>query len=120
MTENQKNRKKTCALEQLTGTVPGLVRVGGGTAPHILSISLPGYKSEVLVRFLSDRGVYVSSGSACHRGKASHVYASLGLPKKVLDGVLRVSFSYDTTREDVDALVRALTQAQKELFTSLS
>ena len=111
---------KQYALEQLTGTVPGLVRVGGGTAPHILSISLPGYKSEVLVRFLSDRGVYVSSGSACHRGKASHVYASLGLPKKVLDGVLRVSFSYDTTREDVDALVRALTQAQKELFTSLS
>ena len=111
---------KQYALEQLTGTVPGLVRVGGGTAPHILSISLPGYKSEVLVRFLSDRGVYVSSGSACHRGRASHVYASLGLPKKVLDGVLRVSFSYDTTREDVDALVRALTQAQKELFTSLS
>ena len=111
---------KEYALERLTGTVPGLVRVGGGTAPHILSVSLPGYKSEVLVRFLSDRGVYVSSGSACHRGKASHVYASLGLPKKVLDGVLRVSFSYDTTREDVDALVLALTQAQKELFTSLS
>ena len=111
---------KDYAIERLTGTVPGIVRVGSGTAPHVLSISLPGYKSEVLVRFLSDRGVYVSSGSACHRGKASHVYASLGLPKKVLDGVLRVSFSYDTTREDVDALVRALTQAQKELFTSLS
>jgi len=111
---------KDYAIERLTGTVPGVVRVGSGTAPHVLSISLPGYKSEVLVRFLSDRGVYVSSGSACHRGKASHVYASLGLPKKVLDGVLRVSFSYDTTREDIDALVQALAQAQQQLFTSLS
>ena len=111
---------KDYAIEQLTGAVPGVVRVGSGTAPHVLSISLPGYKSEVLVRFLSDRGVYVSSGSACHRGKASHVYASLGLPKKVLDGVLRVSFSYDTTREDIDALVQALAQAQQQLFTSLS
>lgn len=111
---------KDYAIERLTGAVPGVVRVGSGTAPHVLSISLPGYKSEVLVRFLSDRGVYVSSGSACHRGKASHVYASLGLPKKVLDGVLRVSFSYDTTREDIDALVQALPQAQQQLFTSLS
>lgn len=111
---------KAYALGQLTARIPDLVRVGEGTALHILSVSLPGYKSEVLVRFLSDRGVFVSSGSACHRGKASHVYASLGLPKKVLDGVLRISFSYDSTQEDVDALVLALEQARQQLFPSLS
>jgi cysteine desulfurase len=111
---------KTYAAETLTDRVPGLRLIGGGTAPHILPISLPGYKSEVILRFLSDREVYVSSGSACHRGKPSHVYAALGLPKKTLDGVLRVSFSYDTTREDVDALADGLAAAQRELFTSLS
>ena len=89
-------------------------------APHILPISLPGYKSEVVVRFLSDRGVYLSSGSACHRGKPSHVFAALKLPKPVLDGALRVSFSYDTAREDVDALIEGLKAAKEALFTSLS
>ena len=89
-------------------------------APHILPISLPGYKSEVVVRFLSDRGVYLSSGSACHRGKPSHVFAALKLPKPVLDGALRVSFSYDTAWEDVDALIEGLKAAKEALFTSLS
>ena len=91
-----------------------------GGAPHILPITLSGYKSEVVVRFLSDQGIYVSSGSACHKGKPSHVYAALKLPKKEQDGVLRVSFSYDTTREDVDALVCGLAQAGRQLFPSLS
>lgn len=108
------------ARAELTEKVPGLQLLTEGGAPHILPVSLVGYKSEVVVRFLSDRGVYISSGSACHKGKPSHVYAALKLPKPVQDGVLRISFSYDTTREDVDALVTALQAAQRELFTSLS
>jgi cysteine desulfurase len=74
----------------------------------------------VLLRFLSDREVYVSSGSACHRGKPSHVFAALNLPKKQRDGVLRVSFSYDTRKEDIDALADALAAAKRELFMSMS
>ena len=108
------------ARAELTEKVPGLQLLTEGGAPHILPVSLVGYKSEVIVRFLSDRGVYVSSGSACHKGKPSHVYAALKLPKPVQDGVLRISFSYDTTREDVDGLVTALQAAQQQLFTSLS
>ncbi len=108
------------ARAELTEKVPGLQLLTEGGAPHILPVSLVGYKSEVIVRFLSDRGVYISSGSACHKGKPSHVYAALKLPKPVQDGVLRISFSYDTTREDVDALVIALQAAQQQLFTSLS
>lgn len=111
---------KEYAAQRLQEQVPGLVLIGEGTAPHILPISMPGYKSEVVLRFLSDRGVYVSSGSACHKGKPSHVYASLGLNKKILDGILRISFSHDTTREDIDALAEGLSAAQKGLFTSLS
>ena len=111
---------KAYVVQRLTGEVPGLRVLTEGGAPHILPITLTGYKSEVVVRFLSDRGVYVSSGSACHKGKPSHVYAALKLPKKEQDGVLRVSFSYDTTREDVDALVEGLQAAAAQLFQSLS
>ena len=86
----------------------------------MLPISLVGYKSEVVVRYLSDMGIYVSSGSACHKGKPSHVFAAMHLPKLWLDGMLRVSFSPDTTREEADTLVRALKEAADTLFTTLS
>ena len=111
---------KDYAARTLREQVPGLELIGAGTAPHILPVTLPGYKSEVVLRFLSDRGIYVSSGSACHKGKPSHVYAALKLPKPQLDGILRISFSYDTAREDVDALVQGLKEAQAQLFPSLS
>ena len=111
---------KDYAARTLREQVPGLELIGAGTAPHILPVTLPGYKSEVVLRFLSDRGIYVSSGSACHKGKPSHVYAALKLPKPQLDGILLISFSYDTAREDVDALVQGLKEAQAQLFTSLS
>ncbi|MCI9352074.1 MAG: cysteine desulfurase [Lawsonibacter sp.] len=106
--------------DRLPREVPGLEVLTQGGAPHILPVSLPGYKSEVVVRFLSDRGVYLSSGSACHRGKPSHVFAALRLPKPVLDGALRLSFSYDTSREDAEALVEGLRAAKEQLFTALS
>ena len=93
--------KSLCAL-------PGVELVSAGDAPHICAISLPGYPSEMLVRELSDRGIYVSSGSACHKGKPSHVFAALGLPKRTLMGVLRVSFAQENSRQDVDALVEGL------------
>ena len=106
--------------ETLPREVPGLQILVRDGAPHILPVTMPGYKSEVVVRFLSDRGICVSSGSACHKGKPSHVFAALKLPKKELDGALRLSISYDTARADVDALVAGLKEAQTQLFTSLS
>ena len=113
-------RIKEETAARLTAQVPGLKILTEGGAPHILPVTMPGYKSEVVVRFLSDRGVYLSSGSACHKGKPSHVFAALKLPKPELDGALRISFSADNGEEDVAALVQALAAAQAELFTSLS
>ena len=111
---------KAYTLDRLAREIPEAEVLVPDGAPHILPISLPGYKSEVVVRFLSDRGVYLSSGSACHRGRPSHVFAALKLPKALLDGALRVSFSYDTSREDVDALMDGLKGAKEQLFTTLS
>ena len=103
---------KAHALEVLSA-VPGLEIISAGDAPHICAVALPGYPSEMLVRDLSDRGIYVSSGSACHKGKPSHVFAALGLPKRTLMGVLRISFSPDSVKEEADALADALTEITK-------
>lgn len=111
---------KDYAEQRLLAEVGGLERVGDGQAPHILPVTLVGYKSEVVVRFLSDRGIFISSGSACHKGKPSHVFAALNLPKKQMDGVLRISFAKENTKEDVDALVEGLKAAKEQLFASLS
>ena len=107
-------------LAALQDALPKLEVVSASGAPHICALTLPGYKSEVVVRVLGDRGVCISSGSACHKGKPSHVFAAMHLPKPWLDGMLRVSFSPDTTREEANALVRALKEAADTLFTTLS
>ena len=111
---------KAYTLERLKAALPGLEVISPGDAAHICAVTLPGYKSEVIVRVLGDRGVCVSSGSACHKGKPSHVFAAMHLPKPWLDGALRLSFSPDTTREEADALVTVLKEAVDSLFTTLS
>ena len=111
---------KAYTLEQLSIRVPEAEQIGRGEAPHILALTLPGYKAEVLVRVLGDMGVCVSAGSACHRGRPSHVYAAMGLDKAHREGSFRVSFSGDTQRVEVDAFLDVLTQAKAKLFTSMS
>ena len=111
---------KEYTLERLKAALPKLEVISSGDVAHICAVTLPGYKSEVVVRVLGDRGVCVSSGSACHKGKPSHVFAAMGLPKPWLDGALRLSFSPETTREEADALVQALKEAADSLFTALS
>ena len=95
------------ATEQLL-TIPDLRVVGGGTAPHVLAISLVGWPSQNVVNDLSGQGICISAGSACHQGKPSHVVAALKLPKKEAGGVLRISFGPETTKEEIDACVAAL------------
>ena len=111
---------KEYTLARLKAVLPKLEVISAGDAAHICAVTLPGYKSEVVVRALGDRGVCISSGSACHKGKPSHVFAAMGLPKPWLDGALRLSFSPDTTREEADALVEAMKETADSLFTTLS
>lgn len=91
------------------------VRVIGGGAPHILSVSLPGWRSEVIMNFLEAKEVYVSRSSACKKGGRSHVLEALGLPPEVIDGTVRISFSRFTTQSDIDALCAALKEAHDTL-----
>ena len=82
----------------------------GRYAPHIMSLTLPGVRSETMLHFLSRSGVFVSSGSACssNSGHKSHVLLSFGLPEKEADSTVRVSFGVQNTKEDVDNLVNSL------------
>ena len=112
------NDLKAYALAQFQALVPGLVVVSAGDAPHICAISLPGYPSQVVVRYLSDQGFCLSAGSACHRGKASHVYAAMNLSKPVRDGMLRVSFGPSNTKEEVDQLAQALLSVTQNLVAA--
>ena len=102
-----------------TADIPGLVRIGEGSAPHILSLSLTGYPSQNIVSDLGEKGILISAGSACHKGKASHVLTAMGLPKKAAAGTIRVSFGPETTREDLDAFVSALREHQRARFPML-
>ena len=97
----------------------GVVPVGEGTAPHILAVALVGYPSANIVTDLGAQGICISAGSACHQGKASHVVSALGLDKRTAAGVIRISFSPDNTREDVDVLCHALRAHRDSRFPML-
>ena len=109
--------KEYCREKLLT--IPGMVSVGNGTAPHILSMALAGYPSANIVTDLGEKGICISAGSACHRGKSSHVVSTLGLDKRTASGVIRISFSPDTTKEDIDTLCAALKEHQASRFPML-
>lgn len=76
--------------------------------PYVLNFSAGRVRSETMLHFLSQRGVYVSAGSACGKAKPSHVLTAMGLPKERVSSALRVSFSRFSNEEDVQALLSAL------------
>ncbi len=96
---------------QALADVPGLVFLGRGDAPHIVTVSVPGLRSQGLINCLQEREIYVSAGSACSRGHRSHVLEAMGLDSRIIDGAIRISFGRDNTPEDVDALKAALLDA---------
>ena len=112
MAENTVNMAKLrqYTAERIVAEMPEAVIIGGG-APHILSVSLPGWRSEVLMNFLEARGIYISRSSACKKGGRSHVLEAMGLPAEVIDGAVRISLSRYTTKEELDELCSALKNA---------
>ena len=102
------------AAERIVAEMPEAVIIGG-SAPHILSVSLPGWRSEVLMNYLEAKGVFVSRSSACKKGGRSHVLEAMGLPAEVIDGAVRISLSRYTTKDELDELCSALKDAHDTL-----
>ena len=86
-----------------------------GGLPYIFNFSVLGIRSETMLHYLAANGVFVSSGSACAKGKKSHVLTALGLDRQRSDSALRVSFSRYTTKEDIDRFFTVL-QAGREVL----
>lgn len=80
------------------------------TAPHIVSVSFEGIRSEVLLHSLEDKGVFVSSGSACasNHPQLSGTLKAIGVKKALLDSTLRFSFSVYTTEEEIHYTISCL------------
>ncbi len=81
-------------------------------APHIVSLSVSGVRSEVLLHALEDKGIYVSAGSACSSNKphtaGSATMKAIKLPEEFLDSTLRFSMSVYTTREELDYTLQVM------------
>lgn len=101
-------REKLLALTGVTLNSPA------DSLPYLLNFSLNSVRSETMLHFLSEQGIFVSSGSACAKGKTSHVLTAMRLPRAALLTSLRVSFSRLNTLPEIDILIRAL---QKGLHT---
>lgn len=76
---------------------------GQESAPHVVSVTIPGIRSEVLLHALEDKGIYVSAGSACAARKPlpSVTLKAIGADRETLESTLRFSFSVFTTKEEI-------------------
>lgn len=92
-------------LKKLDGVV---INSPENALEYILNFSVIGIRSETMLHFLAERNIYVSSGSACSKGKPSYVLTSMGLDKKIADSAIRVSFSQSNSKADIDIFVQAV------------
>ena len=88
----------TDGLKELSGVQ---VFIPENSAPHILSVSFPRYPSEVIMRILEESDIYVSAGSACSKGKKSHVLRAMRISDKLISSTVRISLSAFSTESDV-------------------
>ncbi len=82
--------------------------------PYILNISILGLPSQPIVNFMSDKGIYISAGSACKMGHRSPVLTAMGLSPEVTDSAVRISLSRYNTPEEIDYLISAITEAAQK------
>lgn len=106
---NNYAREKLCAIDEVVINSPK------DALPYIINISVQGIRSETMLHYLEQFEIYVSSGSACAKGKPSHVLQAMNLNRDLADSALRISFSTDNTKEDIDALCEAVKNGLKTL-----
>ena len=107
---------RSSLIEQLKEMDGVIIRDLPSASPYVLNISLLGYRSEIVLHYLEQREVYISSGSACSKGASSGVLELFGAKPAEVDSALRISFCSDNTEEDIAALVQGLKDAQKDLM----
>ena len=77
--------------------------------PYVVSLTLPSIKSEIMLRYLSAKGIYVSAGSACtSKHRENRVLAAFGLDSKSADYTIRISFCEYNTKDEIDTFIKEL------------
>ncbi|QTL99513.1 aminotransferase class V-fold PLP-dependent enzyme [Iocasia frigidifontis] len=113
------NKLKNYFIEKITQKCPTAhINSPQEGAPHIVSISFPGARGEVLVHGLESEGVFVSTGSACHSKshEKSHVLRAIKLPPEKIDGTIRISFSRYNTRQEINYAISKISEQLKLYF----
>lgn len=103
------------ARKVLTDTSLVKINSPDDALPFILNVCVLGYKSETLLHFLESKNIFVSSGSACSKGTKSYVLKEMGICDKEIDSSLRISFSKNNTKDDINTLAKELINAAKIL-----
>lgn len=115
---NPKEIERTAALRdyaitQIKKALPESIlngSLGNSRLPNNINICIPGLESEIMLLELDKYGIYAGSGSACtsHSVEPSHVLKAIGVSKEYIDGALRFSLGRQTTKADIDYLVKTL------------
>ncbi len=106
---NQRLRQGLAAFPEVTINSPD------SAVPEVLNFSENVINSQTMLNFLSERGVYISTGSACDKGALSHTLGAMGLDDRRIRTAIRVSFCAENTPEDVDAFLNAFADGMRTL-----
>ncbi len=117
--QGEKIKELNKIFRQRLSEIDGIVfNSDEGCLPYIINFSLPGFRSETLLHFLAERGIFVSSGSACAKGHKSHVLEAMKYDDKRADSALRISFSDENSADDANIIVNNLKIAVSTLASS--
>lgn len=86
-------------------------------SPYVINVSAEGRRSEIMLHFLEQKEIYVSSGSACSKGAQSGVLAQFGINQKLADSAIRVSITAETTEDELNIFAEALRDGISKIRT---
>ena len=104
----EKYEKLNTLLQEKLSAYEGITINSFNNSKNILNFSVKGVRSEIMLHFLEESGIYVSSGSACSKGKTSGVLAAFGVSDENADSAIRASFCPGTTESDIEALAKQI------------
>jgi len=103
---------KKYIIDRITNEIPEIYVNGNVylSSPYILNIAMIGLRSEIILHSLEQKGIYVSSGSACSSNKPSpsHVLVAMGYKPERVDSSIRISFNNENTMEEAESFCNAL------------
>lgn len=107
---------KNYLLEKISGIDGISVNSHDDALPYIINISAEGIRSEIMLHFLEERGIFISSGSACSKGAKSGVLSEFGINDKRADSALRISLCSDNDKSDIDALADGIAEGKIKIM----